>query len=189
MFDFKSTETIESAVIPSVRFTIRKPTQGRRTELHLSIAEVAARYDAKIRELDKLRVETKSDDGSTVVSWSDTSEANRIAAEADIIDICELTPRYIRWGLLSVEGLAIDGEPATVETLLSSGPEDIIPEIRDAVKRQLGLTLVQQKNSQAPTTSSEAVGVEPKPTIASTANTPGCGVVAPATEGAPVSAI
>lgn len=189
MFDFKSTETIESAVIPGVRFNIRKPTQGRRIELHLSIAEAASKYAAKIGELGKLRIDKKQDDGTVKVEWSNQDEANRIAAAADIIDITELTPRYIRWGLLSIEGLTIDGEPATVETLISDGPEEIIPEIRDAIKSRLGLTVVQQKNSQAPTTSHEAAGVEPKPTIAATASALDYGVVAPATEGAPASAI
>ena len=36
---------------------------------------------------------------------------------------------YLQWGLVSIEGLMIDGEPATAARLLEKGPEDLAREV------------------------------------------------------------
>lgn len=190
MYDFKSTQTIESAVLPGVRFTIRKATHGRRTELHLAIAEASRKYDDALTELNKLRIVRKEEDGTEKqVGFTDEKEAFRLAADAEMINHSQLIPTYLRWGFIEIEGLEIDGRAPDVEMLIADGPEGLIPEIVDAIKANLGMTVQAQKNSQSPTTSCEAAGAEPKPTIASTAKPLDYGAVAPETEGAPVSAI
>jgi hypothetical protein len=53
----------------------------------------------------------------------------------------------ILWGLERIEGLAIDGQPATPELLVERGPEELCGEIAQALQHQLGLTEEERKNS------------------------------------------
>jgi hypothetical protein len=53
---------------------------------------------------------------------------------------------YIAWGLLQVEGLAIDGEPATVSSLLEKGPEALCHEMAETLRRQCQLSEDERKN-------------------------------------------
>ena len=53
---------------------------------------------------------------------------------------------YLQWGLLSIEGLIIDGEPATATRLLEKGPEDLTREVVCAIKEQCGLSEPERKN-------------------------------------------
>lgn len=66
-------------------------------------------------------------------------------------------PNRVRWGLKSIDGLTIDGQPTTVETLLSDGPRELVSEIYEAVERVSNFTPEQLKNSQWPITSSAPV--------------------------------
>jgi hypothetical protein len=53
---------------------------------------------------------------------------------------------YVHWGLASIEGLIIDGEPATAAKLLEKGPEDVAREVVSAIKEQCGLNEAERKN-------------------------------------------
>jgi hypothetical protein len=65
-------------------------------------------------------------------------EANILAQEIDAM--------YLQWGLVSVDGLMIDGEPATAAHLLEKGPEHLAREIVGAIKEQCGLNEAERKN-------------------------------------------
>ena len=65
----------------------------------------------------------------------------------------EIDRHYGRWGLVAVEGLEIDGEAATPETLLESGPEGLVHEVLEAVRREAGLNEEGSKNSESHSTS------------------------------------
>lgn len=52
----------------------------------------------------------------------------------------------IRAALLQIEGLNIGGEPATVESLLESGPEDLAYEIAEAIADESFLNAEERKN-------------------------------------------
>ncbi|GAC1496116.1 MAG: hypothetical protein NVS1B6_00940 [Steroidobacteraceae bacterium] len=69
----------------------------------------------------------------------------------------DLQPTAIRWGLVQITGLDIDGQPATPESLLADGPDDLATEIADALDLLLRLSPEQQKNSESPTTSGAPV--------------------------------
>ena len=53
---------------------------------------------------------------------------------------------YLNWGLAGIEGLSIDGMPATVNSLLHDGPEDLTREALSAIVGQVGLTDDERKN-------------------------------------------
>jgi len=65
-------------------------------------------------------------------------EANILALEIDAM--------YLHWGLVSVEGLIIDGQAANATQLLEKGPEDLAREVVSAIKEQCGLSEAERKN-------------------------------------------
>ena len=54
---------------------------------------------------------------------------------------------YLSWGLVSVEGLKIDGEAATVAHLIEKGPEELTREIVSTIKGQCGLSEAERKKT------------------------------------------
>lgn len=53
---------------------------------------------------------------------------------------------YVDWGVERVQGLVLDGAPATAEGLAEAGPEELFREALDAVKRECGLSDEERKN-------------------------------------------
>jgi hypothetical protein len=112
----------ESKCRPGVRFTVHRVSFGRRVDLSRRIRELSQK--AQFHEAgDDLR---------------DKIEANLIASEIEAT--------YLRWGLVKVEALSIDGEAATVESLIEKGPEDLAREIIGEIKSQCGLSEAERKN-------------------------------------------
>jgi hypothetical protein len=68
----------------------------------------------------------------------DQLEATRLLAAA--------AETYLRWGLLSVDGLAVDGEKVTVEALLERGPEDLCNEIVQSIQAECRISEDEAKN-------------------------------------------
>jgi hypothetical protein len=54
---------------------------------------------------------------------------------------------YIEWGVQEIEGLSVDGEAATVESIVAKGPEDLTDEIVATVRAELELSEEERKNS------------------------------------------
>jgi hypothetical protein len=52
----------------------------------------------------------------------------------------------IRTALLEIKGLSIDGKPATVESLIDSGPENLSREIAEAIAEESFLNEDERKN-------------------------------------------
>jgi len=55
---------------------------------------------------------------------------------------------YLHWGLSSIDGLIIDGEPATAVGLLEKGPEELTREVVSAIKEQCGLSEPERKTNR-----------------------------------------
>ena len=119
---YESIITIDSKSARGVRFAIHRMSFGRRLDL-----------SRRIRELSRK--------AAFLAAGSDMQEkieANILAQEIDAM--------YFRWGLLRVEGLIIDGQPATTERLLEEGPEELTREVVTAIKGQCGLSEEEVKN-------------------------------------------
>ena len=58
----------------------------------------------------------------------------------------EIDRTYVLWGLRGIEGLELDGVPATPESLVSEGPEDLLREALAAIKAQCSLSDDEIKN-------------------------------------------
>ena len=119
---YDATSRVESTVIPGVYFTVRKMSFGGRIELTRRIRDLASRAEFL----------------SAGDSVKDKLDAALLTAEIE--------KHYVQWGLAEVGGLELDGAPATAESLISHGPEDLFREVLEAIKRECGLSEEERKN-------------------------------------------
>jgi hypothetical protein len=119
---YESVTTLESRVMPGVRFTIARMSFDRRVELMRRIRELARRAEFL----------------GAGQSAEDKMDAALVQAEIERL--------YVSWGLRGVSGLVIDGREANPETLSGDAPEDLFREALAAVRAETGLTEEQRKN-------------------------------------------
>jgi hypothetical protein len=121
-FHYGSVVSIDSKAAPGVSFAIHRMSFGRRMDLSRRVREISRKgafLEAGTEVHEKI-------------------EANIMAQEIDAM--------YLQWGLVSIEGLMIDGELATAARLLDKGPEHLTREIVSAIKEQCGLSEPERKN-------------------------------------------
>ncbi len=111
-----------------VTFVLRRMSFGRRLELIRTVRD-------QLKRLQFLRAGENTNE----------DEAALLSAEID--------REHLLWGLLAVEGLEIDGLPATPESLLDDGPEELANEALAMVRRETGLSEEERKNSESHSTS------------------------------------
>jgi hypothetical protein len=119
---WQSNKTVASETMPGVEFSVARMTFGRRLELMKRVRDLAARleyFDAGREEKNRI-------------------EASLLGAQLDRL--------YIQWGLEEIRGLELDGEPATPQSLIDKGPEDLFQEILGAIKSECGLNEQERKN-------------------------------------------
>ena len=119
---YESTIELCSIWAPGVSYRIERMSFGRRLELVKHVRELLARQEFHA---------------------GGDSPLDKVDASALSLEIDRL---YWNWGLLSLEGLMIGNEQATKQTLLDSGPEPLVREIVEAIKRECGLTEDERKN-------------------------------------------
>src|SRR5579863_2210921 len=119
---WQSRKLVESAARPGVEFVVARMTFGRRIELMRQVRDLAAKL-----EYFEAGRDAKND-----------MEASLLGAEIDRL--------YIRWGLEEIRGLELDGVPATAESLIEIGPEELFVEALTAVMAECGLTENERKN-------------------------------------------
>ena len=101
---------------------MQKMSFGRRIELTRRIRELA--------------------DG---VEFLGAGESAKEKLDASLLT-AEIERAYVLWGLTEVGGLELDGTPATPESLVSRGPEELFREAVEAVKAECGLSEEERKN-------------------------------------------
>jgi len=119
---WESRKIVTSEARPGVEFAIARMTFGRRIELMRQVRDLAARL-----EYFEAGRDAKND-----------MEASLLGAEIDRL--------YVRWGLEEIRGFEIDGVPATTESLIECGPEELFVEALAAIKTECGLTENERKN-------------------------------------------
>ena len=119
---YSSVLQVESHTVEGVVFTVRKVSLGMRMELMRKIREIGRRIEFL----------AAGDD------LQERIEANLLQHEVDAT--------YLRWGLVEVTGLDIDGEAVTTELLIEKGPDALTREIVAAIRSQCGLSDDERKN-------------------------------------------
>ena len=120
--DFQTSTTKDSRTVPEVRYTIRRVSFQGRLDLTRLIGERLARLEYL----------------SAGQSAEDRVGAALLSGEVDRL--------YIEWGLLSLDGLTVDGVRCDTELLIRSGPEALCAEIAAAIKAECTLSADERKN-------------------------------------------
>ena len=120
--DFGSQRWFDSETFSGVRFAVRRPSLSQRIELTRRVRELLLNNDF-------------------LVSGSEPEKLE--AALADLL----VRRLYLEWGLAKIDGLRIDGEIATPDTLISCGPEELAEEIASRIQLECGLSEEERKNS------------------------------------------
>ncbi len=118
---FESLRWVDSETMAGVRFAVRRPSLGQRIELTRRVHELTLRHEF----------------------LKAGSEAEKLEGALGELMVQQL---YIEWGLKAIEGLEIDGEPATPAALIDRGPEELAVEVAFCVVRECGLTEDDRKN-------------------------------------------
>jgi hypothetical protein len=118
---FESLRWVESKAMPRVRYAVRQPSLAQRIGLTKRLHELTLRHEflANGNELHQLEI-----------------------ALADLL----IQKLFVEWGLAQIDGLDIDGSPATVDSLIEKGPEHLVAEIAAQVRHECGLTDDERKN-------------------------------------------
>lgn len=120
--EYESVVRVESKCRTGVTLRVARMSLGRRLELTRRVRELAQKHEF-LEAGDSLR---------------DKIDARVLAGEIDGI--------YLTWGLDGIEGLEVDGEAATPESLIAKGPEDLSREAIAAIKAECGLSETERKN-------------------------------------------
>lgn len=118
---FESLRWVESREMPRVRYAVRQPSLAQRIALTKRLHELTLRHEflANGNELHQLEM-----------------------ALADLL----VQKLFVEWGLAQIDGLEIDGQPATVDLLIEKGPEQLVAEIAVQIRHECGLTDDERKN-------------------------------------------
>ncbi len=120
--NWNTRKVVGSKERPGVEFVVALMSFGRRIELMRQVRDLAAR-------LEYFEAGQDAKNGM---------EASLLGAEIDRL--------YVRWGIDEIRGLEIDGVPASVESFVESGPEELVFEALTAVKAECGLSEIERKN-------------------------------------------
>lgn len=112
----------ESQAVRNARFAIKRISLAQRIELAKQARELALKYE--------------------FLQAGDTEQQ----LEASLADLLA-RKLYLEWGVARLEGISIDGEPATVRAVIEKGPEELSNEMFEAIRRELSLSEGERKNS------------------------------------------
>ena len=122
MVQYESTVTQPSCCISGVQFTILRLSFARRMDLARRVLELSRRQE-----------------------FQQAGEGVEDNLQANILG-CEIDQLYLRWGLIGITGITVDGVDATPDLIAEKGPEDLAREIVTAIKSQCGLSESERKN-------------------------------------------
>jgi hypothetical protein len=118
--NYESSELKASALYPGVRFRLDKMSFCRRIELMKAVRQATEK-----------------------IEFNDASgDEGKMAAAILSVEVDRL---YVQWGLKGLEGMLIDGEPATPDSLLDAGPEELVQEALALIKSECGLNESEKK--------------------------------------------
>lgn len=185
MFSSLTKVTLSSA--EGVTAFLRKPIARRRFELDQQLAgpiarraELAQGFEQASKQMTKHQQDLKAEglrEQEQVKIQAELSHLVREQLQAlnelAALDEQEFKPAYLRHMVLKLDGAKDeDGHPVTVEFIIQNGPQEVIDELYAAVKKELGLTVDEQGESQPPSTSTAPEGGETSGTTATDAGKP-----------------
>lgn len=159
--NLESTVTKDSTTRPGVRFTVRVLNKIQRARRDFALVEPRTKLTGLYQQMSAIPSDATED--------ADRLRRASLDHECGLLIDMHLKPAYIRAGLLSIEGLEIDGKPATADSLIERGNDELDPlidEIYLACATESGLSEEQKKDSPSPEPSSAAPAEDEKNTTA-----------------------
>src|SRR6202044_2341976 len=92
-----------------------------------------------------------------VIDPADLERIQELDVKQLTLIVNDFSPIYARWGIKTIEGLEIDGQPATVDTLLSDGPEPLVNEVVNEIIRLTRMSAEETLAFKSPSTSDAQV--------------------------------
>jgi hypothetical protein len=200
-----STEHQSKAFPDGVTFSIRRMGISKRTEVELATADLRARqrelqrdlaplYELDKAEYDQLRdlhqqlLAAKAEDSPPILDAIDAVrkqlalkphalEREKLEEAARIADR-QIEPAWVRAGLISIEGITVNGKPLDSDVLCEYGPRELFAEVFAAVWAEAYLSGTDSKNLPSPITSGQKVDGPISSSIAPSVEAP----AAPGTE-------
>lgn len=174
--DFKSTRTVESVSIPGVKFVVRVMSEGVRVALRLKMAsELATMREISLERDEWLEeIQQEKDKPFDKIRIGDLTRRERARLDGFNERIAALNeavidPQYFSAGLVSVEGITIDGSAPNAENLRELGPPSLYREILAAIRQESGLSAEELENLGSPSISGAVVEAETSATTADSA--------------------
>jgi hypothetical protein len=127
VFDYDSTLRVKSVTFPGVEFTILKPSIYRVAQMELLLAAMFSETGQLVKEAGELfamAVANPATLDSDVIAQVQGLH-KRISEEMQ----SGVGVTMVRCALKEISGLLIDGQPANVELLLTSGPPALVKEV------------------------------------------------------------
>jgi hypothetical protein len=111
----------DSQTVRGVRFAVRRISLAQRLELTRKTRELTLRYEFL--------------------------NAGELSGQLDAA-LSDLLVRklYLEWSLAEIQGLQIDDQPATLESLIEKGPEELAGEIVSVIRQEIELSEDERKN-------------------------------------------
>ena len=140
--------THDSEALPGVRFTVKRLNYISRSERDLALLDDRSKLTAIMRRMEALVIDGDLAEAKPIKGKED--EYTRLNAEYALLHQTRIVPAYVRAGFISIEGLDIDGKPATAADILDHAPDEFLDEVFAACVSASGLTEAQRKNSLSP---------------------------------------
>jgi hypothetical protein len=94
---------------------------------------------------------------------------SELGSDAEFLTASDYYPARLKWGLAKIEGIEIDGAPATADSLLQSGPPDLVREILLKIDTVSSMSSEELRNFQPRSTSQKAADGNDQSTTATNA--------------------
>ncbi len=176
-YNYTSSHVFSSQIFPGVQVTLKKRSATRRSEFNRAVAKL----NAQLRDLE---IEGEVAEASACLGCSHPvakhsffankcgvegckceeghgpgfAKRSYVLMEISKVDRDQLQPERLRVFVQKIEGFDIEGVPATVDSLVADGPDELLDEIDAEIKRLLTLSEDERKNSASPTTSGAPEG-------------------------------
>ena len=158
MISLTSKKQLLSEAQPGAVVVIRKYSEGIRTDISLQMAGLARKLSAKRAEIYEKGAEYRKE-------YAEAPDDNKPEPPAFLLELLneqqaierDMDHIWVNVGLVKIEGIELDGQPITAQTLISDVPEEtgLYAEVKSFIKSEFGLSEDVKKNSGSPGTSGE----------------------------------
>ena len=157
--NIETTRRIASKAIPGVFFTVATWLTDQRMKLRSATQDAREKLLDMEAELEELTAPIIAAAGvpadevtRAMLSPRERATLDKLNWRIKLLQDTEIDPQYMRIGLLGLEGVSIDGTPASSADFRRLDPM-LYTEILDTIKDGSGLSIVEQGNLESPTTS------------------------------------